>query len=72
MNSDTINHVRLSESGLLIEIETRAGGRLTGAVQIDRRAWASTVEEVGRLLAEQRLMAQLDNLVADAIDGGDA
>jgi hypothetical protein len=66
--SSVVNHVRISPSGLLVEIETYDAGQLTGSVQIDRSVWADVVRCVEQCLAEGRLMAQVQNLVDHAAD----
>lgn len=66
--SSTSNHVRLSKSGLLVEIETYENGVLTGAVQIDRQSWPHVVANVEACMREARVMAQIDNIVADTLD----
>jgi hypothetical protein len=64
--SDVTNHVRLSPSGLLIEIETRERGDLIGAVQIDRHAWPAVVANVDACILEDTVGAQIHTIVEDA------
>lgn len=57
--SDTTNHVSISPSGLLIEIETLERGERTGFVQIDRRSWPGLVRTVAAALTERRVAAEV-------------
>jgi hypothetical protein len=68
--SDVTNHVRLSESGLLIEIETMEAGQVTGSVQIDRRAWPAVVATVAACMTERRVRAEVDTIADDAASEG--
>lgn len=60
---DSTYHVSISESGLLIGIETLERGVRTGEVLIDRRYWAGLVQTVASALTERRVDAEIANIL---------
>lgn len=64
--------ITLSESGLLVNIAVvYPDGHASGEVTIITPDWPRIVYAVDQAIAERKLIAQAENIVADALDPGD-